>query len=68
MTEQFQLRLGELTRAHEELIHRPNEPLPQASGWFQRYRYPVLTAAHAPLSGATISIPRLTRFCWNGWP
>ena len=34
---------------HEALIQRPNEPLQESSGWFRRYRYPVLTAAHAPL-------------------
>ena len=50
MTKDFQLRLDELTRAHERLIQRPNEPLPEPSGWFQRHRYPVLTAAHAPLA------------------
>ena len=33
----------------ENLIQRPNEPLPESNGWFRRYRYPVLTAAHAPL-------------------
>jgi 4-O-beta-D-mannosyl-D-glucose phosphorylase len=49
MTQEFQLRLDALVRDHEQLIQRPNEPLPEASGWFQRYRYPVLTAAHAPL-------------------
>ncbi len=38
-----------LVRDHEHLIHCPNEPVPQSSGWFQRYRHPVLTAAHAPL-------------------
>jgi len=50
MTKEFQSRLEELTRAHEQLLQRPNEPLREASGWFQRYRYPVLTGAHAPLS------------------
>jgi len=49
-TNEFQIRLDELTRAHQQLIQRPNEPLPEASGWFQRYRYPVLTGAHAPLT------------------
>jgi 4-O-beta-D-mannosyl-D-glucose phosphorylase len=49
MTIEFQGRLDELTRAHEQLIQRPNEPLPEPSGWFQRYRFPVLTGAHAPL-------------------
>jgi 4-O-beta-D-mannosyl-D-glucose phosphorylase len=49
-TTAFAARLDELTRAHESLLQRPNEPLPELSGWFQRYRYPVLTAAHAPLA------------------
>jgi len=49
MTNEFQARRDTLVREHEQLIRRPNEPLPEASGWFQRYRYPVLTAAHAPL-------------------
>jgi len=34
---------------HEALIQRPNEPLQESNGWFRRYRYPVLTAAHTPL-------------------
>ena len=38
-----------LSAEHEALIARPNEPAPEASGWFLRYRYPVLTAAHVPL-------------------
>ncbi len=50
MTKEFQRRLDELVRDHEQLIQHPNEPLPEPSGWFQRYRYPVLTAAHAPLT------------------
>ena len=34
---------------HNALIQRPNEPLHESNGWFRRYRYPVLTAAHTPL-------------------
>lgn len=49
-TNEFALRLDQLTRAHEQLLQRPNQALPEASGWFQRYRYPVLTADHAPLN------------------
>jgi 4-O-beta-D-mannosyl-D-glucose phosphorylase len=41
---------AELFAAHEALIARPNEAMPQTHGWFQRYRHPVLTAAHAPLA------------------
>ena len=49
-TKEFQLRLDGVTHAHEQLIQRPNQPIPETNGWFQRYRYPVLTGAHAPLS------------------
>src|ERR1017187_10114347 len=34
---------------HEALIQRTNEPMRESNGWFRRYRYPVLTAAHTPL-------------------
>ncbi len=40
---------AQLFAQHEELIARPNEPLSGGNGWFTRYRYPVLTAAHAPV-------------------
>ena len=38
-----------LSAEHQALILRRNEPIPEASGWYVRYRYPVLTAAHTPL-------------------
>jgi 4-O-beta-D-mannosyl-D-glucose phosphorylase len=38
-----------LLREHDRLIQRRNEPLPDSNGWFVRYRYPVLTGAHAPV-------------------
>ncbi len=50
MTNEFRARLEGLVRDHEQLAGRPNEPVAEASGWFRRYRYPVLTAAHAPLA------------------
>ena len=34
---------------HERLLQRRNQPLPESSGWFERFQYPVLTAAHTPL-------------------
>ena len=34
---------------HLALIQRPNERLKETNGWFRRFRYPVLTAAHTPL-------------------
>ena len=45
----FEHRRAELLRAHEDLIRRPNAPVPESNGWFQRYRHPVLTGAHAPV-------------------
>ena len=44
----FNERLVELTVNHEKLLERPNEPL-EGNGVYERYRYPVLTADHAPL-------------------
>ena len=41
-------RLVDLTRNHEQLLARPNEPL-EGNGIYERYKYPVLTAEHAPL-------------------
>jgi 4-O-beta-D-mannosyl-D-glucose phosphorylase len=46
---EFQLRRERLFQSHESLIQRRNEPLPESNGWFERFRYPVLTAAHTPL-------------------
>ncbi len=42
-------RLDALRQAHEALVSRPNEPEPLGNGVYTRYRYPVLTGAHAPL-------------------
>ena len=38
-----------LETAYEKLVNRPNEPLAESNGVFERYRYPVLTAQHTPL-------------------
>lgn len=48
--ESFQSRLARLEAQHEALIARRNEPLDDHNGVYVRYRHPVLTAAHAPLS------------------
>jgi len=45
----FTERLRQLTAAHEELINRPNEVVPESNGVFERYRNPVLTADHTPI-------------------
>lgn len=45
----FSERLSQLKTQHEALLARPNEPITPGNGIFRRYRYPVLTGAHAPL-------------------
>jgi 4-O-beta-D-mannosyl-D-glucose phosphorylase len=45
----FKLRLTKLNERHMELVKRPNEAHALGNGIFDRYKYPVLTAAHAPL-------------------
>jgi len=46
----FEQRLAALKAQHTALITRPNVVDPDGSnGVFERYRYPVLTAAHTPL-------------------
>ena len=42
-------RVRKLFSDHEALCARPNEPLPDGNGIYTRFRYPVLTAAHAPV-------------------
>ncbi len=38
-----------LLDSYEALVRRPNETEWESSGWFRRYRHPVLTAAHTPI-------------------
>ncbi len=38
-----------LFKAYETLVTRRNEKIPEANGWYQRYRYPVITAEHTPV-------------------
>lgn len=50
MTSLFEKRLHTLYEQHEALLNRKNEVDPTwNNGIFDRYRYPVLTAAHTPL-------------------
>ncbi|KAA6441061.1 glycosidase [Dyadobacter flavalbus] len=48
MTE-FQNRLAQITAVKEELLLRPNVRVVPGNGNYDRYRFPVLTSAHAPL-------------------
>src|ERR1700733_14608658 len=42
-------RLRKLEKFHQELIRKRNEVLDNGNGIFDRYRNPILTAAHTPL-------------------
>ncbi len=46
----FQNRLQDLQEAYDRLVQRENKPVEESNGIYQRYQYPVLTAAHAPLN------------------
>ncbi|MBN1782490.1 glycosidase [bacterium] len=46
---EFDKRLQKLLGSHEILIKRKNEKLDGGNGIVDRYRYPVLTGAHAPV-------------------
>jgi 4-O-beta-D-mannosyl-D-glucose phosphorylase len=50
MTQQFKERLAGLEEAYTQLININNETDGLGNGIFDRYKYPVLTAQHAPLS------------------
>ncbi|ETT46627.1 hypothetical protein C162_19259 [Paenibacillus sp. FSL R7-269] len=45
----FEQRKQTLTERYEALITRPNEKQPYGNGIYDRYKYPLLTAEHAPL-------------------
>jgi 4-O-beta-D-mannosyl-D-glucose phosphorylase len=45
----FSERLSKLRQVHEALLTRKNEPEELSNGIYTRYKYPVLTAEHAPL-------------------
>jgi 4-O-beta-D-mannosyl-D-glucose phosphorylase len=46
----FEERLNSLQKAYHQLINQPNVKLPGGNGIYDRYQYPVLTAAHTPLT------------------
>ncbi|WP_379160266.1 glycosidase [Paenibacillus sp. sgz5001063] len=49
MNTNFQERKQKLTERYEALIGRKNEKVPYGNGIYDRYKYPLLTAEHAPL-------------------
>ncbi len=50
MKEHFFKRLEVLEKQHYDVLHRCNEEIKESNGVYTRFRYPVLTAQHAPLS------------------
>jgi len=50
MRTSFEQRLQSLQFAHEVLVSRPNKKEELGNGVYDRYRYPVLTAQHTPLT------------------
>ena len=49
MPTNFEKRLKSLSSAHAELVSRRNVREEESNGVFHRYKFPVLTAEHAPL-------------------
>lgn len=45
----YKQQIREMMKEQESLLTRKNEPMERGNGWYRRYRYPVLTAAHTPL-------------------
>ncbi len=50
MTSKYQNRLEALQQSHQTLINQKNEKQPLGNGIFDRYKNPVVTAAHVPLN------------------
>ncbi|TDO05404.1 glycosidase [Sunxiuqinia elliptica] len=50
MNKLFTTRLALLTSSHEQLIERKNKIEERSNGIFDRYHFPILTAAHIPLN------------------
>ena len=50
MTDLARKRLEELNAEYAALVARKNFPLNKSNGIYNRYKFPILTAAHAPLT------------------
>lgn len=51
MSNDFNKRVKQLTKEHEALISRKNQPVEEGyNGIYYRYKYPAITAAHVPLT------------------
>jgi 4-O-beta-D-mannosyl-D-glucose phosphorylase len=50
MTPEFEQRLASLQQEQQQLINKPNQIAGIGNGIYNRYKNPVITAAHAPLN------------------
>ncbi len=50
MKTNFEERILQMTKAHQQLIEEPNQKLATENGIYHRYQNPVLTAQHIPLN------------------
>lgn len=50
MNEDFTKRLEELRQEYNNVISLPNQKIKESNGVYHRYKHPVLTAKHAPLT------------------
>jgi len=50
MKTNFEERILQMTKAHQQLIKEPNQKLATDNGIYHRYQNPVLTAQHIPLN------------------
>lgn len=50
MKTNFEQRITQLAKNQEELIQTPNQKIEEGNGLFNRYKNPVLTAAHVPFN------------------
>lgn len=49
MEHSFEARLSTLQDRYQQLINKGNLPVEEGNGVYERYKYPVLTAAHTPV-------------------
>ena len=61
--ETFQKRITRIRKEHEALLQRPNSKVEEAHGIYNRYQFPVLTAAHAPIEWRFDLNPASNPFC-----
>lgn len=50
MKTNFEQHIAQLAKTQEELIKTPNQKIEEGNGLFNRYKNPVLTAAHTPFN------------------